>query len=144
MPHFLLKALWEVDKHWYTKKICFILSAWSKVSFDILEAILSCLVQEQSLRVWAHKNQRINFFLLCSKIDFPIYYQKGILDFIFVTQTVNLSQKDQKRPKKLKKYGLVKPCSLLKIVWISCGATVFSRISFYWSDNIHEQDTDKS
>ena len=50
----------------------------------------------------------------------------------------------KKRPKELKKYGLVKPCSLLKIVWISCGAAVFLHISFYLSDNIHEQDIEKS
>ena len=94
--------------------------------------------------MWAHKNQSLDFFLLCSKIDFPIYYQKGILDFIFVTQTVILSQKGQKDQKKLKKYLLVKPCSLLKIIWISCGVVVFLHISFYLSDNIHEQGTEKS
>ena len=92
----LYESLMKNDKQ---KLLCLILSAWSKVSFDILETIFSRLVQEQCIRVWAHRNQSINFFLLCSNIHFPINYEKSILDFIFVTQTVNSSQKDKRYQK---------------------------------------------
>ena len=65
-------------------------------------------------------------------------------DLIFQSQTINSSINGQKRKKNLKNYEKVTPCNLLKIGYISCGATVFSRISFHWSDNNYGQDTDKS
>ena len=65
-------------------------------------------------------------------------------DLIFQSQTINSSIKGQKRQFFLKNYGKVTPCNLLKIGYISRGATVFSRISFHWSDNNYGQDTDTS
>ena len=65
-------------------------------------------------------------------------------DLIFQSQTVNSSINGQKRQKNLKNYEKVTPCNLLKIGYISRGATVFSRISFHWSDSNYRQDTDTS
>ena len=63
---------------------------------------------------------------------------------IFLSQTINSSIRRQKSQKIVKKYGKVTPCNLLKVEYISRGATVFSRVSFHWSDNNYGQDTDKS
>ena len=59
---------------------------------------------------------------------------------IFLNQTVNSS----KKTKNNKTYGLVRPCSVFKIAYISHGAIVISHISFHWSDKNYEQDMVKS
>ena len=120
------------------KLLCLILSTWSKVSFDILKAIFSFLVQEQSLRLWAHKKS----FVLFSKIILPIFQEKGILGLIFKNQTLNSSKSD-KKAQKVKNYAKVEQYSHLKTEYISRGATGFSLISLNWSSKIHRQDTDK-
>ena len=140
MPHFLLKALLEVDKHWYTKTFmlhfeCMIQGFFWHIGSDFV--ILGS-------RIWAHKNLSINFSLLCSKINFPMYYEKSIFRPCFSDQNSKLISKGSEKTKKDEKYGLAKPCSLLTIVCLSDGATVFSRIYFHWSDNILKQDTEKS
>ena len=65
-------------------------------------------------------------------------------DIIFLRQTINSSIKGQKRQKIVKFFGKVTPCNLLKIAYISRGATVFSLISIHWSDNNYGKDADKS
>ena len=51
---------------------------------------------------------------------------------------------DQKRLKTLKVYGMVEPCCVFKIAYISNGAIVISLISFHFSDNNKEQDMGNS